>query len=583
MMSKPAKPGRFLLLLACLALAGVALWAGVKSGRSPGRPLPGTVTFNKHIAPVIFTQCSGCHRPGQPAPFSLLTYADVKKRARQIAEVTAKHYMPPWLPEPGYGKFVGERTLTPQQIDLIQQWVAEGASEGEASDLPPTPKWPDGWQLGKPDLVVTMPEPYLLQPEGKDVYRNFVVRTPNTETKYVRAIEFNPGNGRVVHHTFIRFDRTPESRRRDEQDPGPGFSGLHTPSSAEAPPGHFLSWQPGKRPSKGSDALAWTLAPGTDLVLQMHLQPSGKAESVQASVAFYFTGKPTTLLPFKLGLSSYAIDVPPDKSDYFFEEHFQLPVDVDVISVLPHAHYLAKELQGFATLPNGTRQWLFLIKNWDFNWQGDYEFVHPVPLPKGSVLTMHYVYDNSTNNVRNPNHPPQRVRYGLQASDEMGEMWLQVLAHNTNDLATLEKAYQPVVMRMALAYNQFMLEKDPRDARAHSELGKIAFFQGKNAEATGHFRAAMESQPDYDEPHYFLGLMARVQGRAPEARAEFETALRLNPQNYKAHGNLALMCMEQGNLNEAEQHFQSALRINPADTLARDNLAQILKAKARVQ
>jgi len=570
--------------LAVLAL-GVALRAKLKPLPSHGAYVaraPGTLTFNKEIAPIIFNKCSMCHRPGQAAPFNLLTYQDVQKHARQIAEVTARRYMPPWLPEPGCGEFIGDRTLTDEQLGLIQQWVAEGAKEG-ASDLPPTPKWPEGWQLGQPDLIVTMPQAYTLGPDGKDVNRNFVVPIPTTATKYVKAVEFQPGNRKIVHHAFIRFDRTPESRRLDEKDPEPGFGGLHTPASAEAPAGQFLSWQPGKVPARSSQDLAWTLEKGTDLVLQMHLQPTGKPEQIQSSVGFYFTDKPSSELPFKIGLRSLAIDIPASDPDYSFEENFQLPVDVDVLGVLPHAHYLGKELQGFATLPDGRKQWLFLIKQWDFNWQGEYQYVKPVALPKGSVLTMHYTYDNSTNNVRNPNHPPQRVRYGLQSTDEMGEMWLQVLAHTTNDLATLARSYQPVVMNQATAYNRFLLEKNPRDAKALNELGKISFFQGRKAEALTQFQAAIDAEPDYDEPHYFLGLMARLQGRGAEAKTEFQTALRLNADNSKAHGNLGLMFMEEGDLSRAEDHFRNALRINPSDTLARENLELVLKAQSNPQ
>ncbi len=573
-----------LLAMGAAIVAGALLLSGKLTTPNPRRPYvprrPGTLTFNKDVAPIVFGKCSGCHRPGQAAPFSLLTYEDVKKRAQQIGEVTAKRYMPPWLPEPGYGKFAGERTLTPGELGVIQQWVAEGARQGAASDLPALPRWRDGWQLGNPDLIVMMPELYTLGAEGKDVYRNFVIPIATTETKYVRAVELQPGNRRIVHHAFIRFDSTPESRRLDEKDPGPGFSGLHTPASAQAPEGQFLSWQPGKMLAPGSEDLAWTLEKGTDLVLQMHLQPTGKPELIQSSVGFYFCDKPTAKLPFKIGLSSLAIDIPAGKDDYFFEQYFQLPVDVDVLSVLPHAHYLARELQGFATLPDGTTQWLFLIKNWDFNWQGDYQYKTSVPLPKGSVLTMRYAYDNSTNNARNPNSPPQRVRYGLRSVDEMGEMWLQVLAHNTNDLAILRKSYQPVLIGQAAAYYDYLLAKDPRDAKAHNELGKISFLQGRLAEASVHFHTAMESQPDYDEPHYFLGLMARVGGKVPEAKAEFETALRLNPENFKAHGNLGLIFMGEGNLVEAEKHFRSALGINPKDTLSRENLDLLLKAKS---
>jgi tetratricopeptide (TPR) repeat protein len=535
----------------------------------------GTLTFNKDIAPVVFQHCATCHRPGQAAPFHLLTYDDVKKHAKDVVRVTASRYMPPWLLEPGHGEFIGERRLTADQIGLIRQWVEEGASEGAASDLPPAPQWAEGWLLGQPDLVLTMPQPYTLPAEGRDVYRNFVLPIPVDGRKYVRAVEFRPGNRKIVHHAFMYIDRTPQSRRLDEQDAEPGFGGMHTPSSAQAPDGHFLSWQPGKVPVPARPGLSWNLEKGSDLLLQVHMQPSGKPELLEASIGFYFTATPPTNTLFKIGLRSYAIDIPAGQTDYVLEDAYTLPVDAHVMAVLPHAHYLARQMRGFATLPDGTQRSLFLIKDWDFNWQGDYHYVKPVFLAKGTTLSMRFTYDNSTNNTRNPHHPPQRVKYGLQTTDEMGELWLQILPRNKADLALLSKDYQARAFRDALAYNEYALSLNPNDARAHTELGKVKFFQGKPAEAIPHLRAAMQIQPDYDEPHYFLGLLYRMQKQPAEAKAEFTVAVRLNPDNFKTHGNLGALAMEEGNMSEAAGHFQNALRLNPEDPLALDSLGVI--------
>jgi hypothetical protein len=382
----------------------VAVWSGQQDST---RTLPSAKpTFNKDIAPLIFNHCALCHRPGQAAPFSLLTYEDARRRANQIVEVTQRRYMPPWLPEPGHGQFAGERRLTAEQIDLLQQWAAVGAPEGDPSDLPPLPQWKDGWQLGVPDLVVKLPQPYHLRAAGRDVYRNFVIPIPSNAARYVEAVEFNPGNTRVVHHAFLQFDRTRQSRRLDERDAEPGFDGLHPPRGVETAAGHFLSWQPGKQAARNPMGLAWTLEKNADLVLQVHLQPSGKIEEVQPSVAFYFTDHPPTNRAFKVGLRFFDIDIPAGQSDYVLEQSYVLPVAVRLLALLPHAHYLAREMRVSAAFPDGNSQSLCWIRHWDINWQGDYRCREPVFLPKGTKLTMRYTYDNSTNNIRNPNHPP---------------------------------------------------------------------------------------------------------------------------------------------------------------------------------
>jgi Flp pilus assembly protein TadD len=540
----------------------------------------GTLTFNKDIAPIVFKQCAGCHRPGQSAPFSLLNYEEVKKRTKQIAEVTAKRIMPPWLPEPGYGEFADARLLSVTEIGKIGQWISEGAIEGEAKDLPEPPKWTEGWQLGEPDLVVKMPEAYTLAAEGKDVYRNFVIPIPLPIARYVKAAEFQPGNPKIVHHAFIRFDKTAQSRRLDEKDPEPGFSGIHTPETALSPEGHFMSWQPGKVPSKGSDDLAWTLEKGTDLVLQVHMQPSGKPETLQPAVGFYFTDKPAANAPLKIGLSSYAIDIPAGEKNYTIRDSYVLPVDMHILGVLPHAHYLGKECRGYATLPDGTKKWLLLIKNWDFNWQGDYRYVNPVFLPKGTTVVMEFTYDNSAENERNPNQPPKRVQYGLQSTDEMAELWLRILLRHPADAKAFSENYQFKVARDVIAYNEYLLRQDARDTKAHVKIAKALMTLGKPAEVLNHLRAAAAIDANDPETHYFLGILYRQQSKLAEAKAEFENVLRLDPDHSKAHGNLGLVLLTQGNLSGAEIHFQHALRLNPEDAVARECLEDIARARA---
>jgi len=564
---------------ATLGLGAAFAWHrfGTKGGDdSPERPL----TFHRDIAPLVYQHCAGCHHPGESAPFDLLTYNDVRKHAREIVEVTSQRVMPPWLPEPGYGDFVGERSLNTAEIQRLQRWVDQGTPEGNPGDAPPRPQWREGWQLGQPDLLIRLPEPYTLAAEGKDVYRNFVIPIPTTRQRYVRAVEFEPGNGRVVHHAFLYLDPTRDSRRRDEEDREPGFPGLHTPPSAQSPPGHFLSWQPGKVASLEKDELTWVLATNCDLVVQMHLRPSGKPERVQPSIGFYFSENAPTQVPYKFGLMKLDLDIPAGASNHLAREDYVLPVDVDLLRVLPHAHYLGRQLQATATLPDGTTRWLFRIPRWDFNWQGDYAYKKPLPLPKGTLISMLYSYDNSTNNVRNPNQPPQEVRYGVNSSDEMAELWLQVLPRGSNALATLEADQRPRVFTNSIAYNNYLLRLDPGNARAHTELGRALMFLNRLAEAEPHLRRAVELQPQADEARYALGLLLRMQNKLAESKAQFQAVLLLNPDHFKAYGNLGLILLEEGDLDGAQLQFEAVLRLSPGEEIAQSSLRQIAQLRA---
>jgi hypothetical protein len=358
---------------------------------------------------------------------------------------------------------------------------------------------------------------------------------------------------------------------------------MMTPSGVEMPEGHFLSWQPGKFPSQEPDGLSWLLEKGSDLVLQMHLRPSGKPEVLQSKVGLYFTDASPTNKCCRFFLTSLTFDIPPGSTNYVVKDDFVLPVDAQVLSVLPHAHYLCREMQGFATLPDGTKKWLILIKDWNFDWQGDYRYTSPVFLPKGTVLSMRYTYDNSTNNIRNPNNPPRRVTYGLQSTDEMSDLWLQLLPRNSADAETLTRSFMAKMQKVYVDYDEFLLRIDPNSVKAHTELAIALLAQGRGEEAEKHLRVAMRVNPQNDQPHYYLGVMFRQQHKFAEARQEFENALRLNPDNYKAHGNLGMILVEQGNAESAESHFRSALRINPDDSLARECLQELLKAKVSLE
>lgn len=540
-------------------------------------------TFTRDIAPIIFRNCSGCHRPGQSGPFSLLTYGDVAKRARQIVEVTTSRFMPPWLPEPGYGEFGDARRLEAKELELIRLWAAGGAPEGKPEDLPPLPLWSGEWQLGQPDLVVEVPEAYSLPAEGKDVYRNLVVPIPIAAKRFVRGLEFRPGNPKVVHHAFVDIDETRTSRRLAEREKPAGFEGMELPETAHMPGGQLLGWQPGQQPAFSPPGLAWELKAGTDLVLQLHLHPSGKVETVRPQVGFYFTDQAPTNMAYRVKLENWKLDIPPGVADYRVEQSYVLPIDVSLLRILPHAHYLGKEMQVHALLPDGTKQWLIYIRNWDINWQGDYGYQKPVELPKGTRLVMNFSYDNSAANPRNPNHPPQRVKYGLQSTDEMAACSLQVLPKHPAQRNELAKDFYLYYARVSLDYSEFTLRSDPRDAVAHTKAARSLIALGDVAAAQQHLGDAIRAKPDFDKAYYDLGMIWFSQNRMKEAEAAFKGVVRLNPDDAQAHGNLGIICLRDGRLKQAEQYFRTALRLNPDDTVARQNLERLVRSKSADQ
>ena len=290
-------------------------------GAEPGQiarvgadPRVGLLTFTKDIAPIVWARCATCHRPGEIGPFSLITYDDVRRHATQIAAVTARRVMPPWKPAPGRGSFQNERRLSDAELDAIQTWIAAGAPEGEAADLPALPlplreaQRERAWQLGTPDLIVTMPAPYTVAADGADVFRTFVIPIPVAAARYVRALEFHPGNARVVHHANLGVDRTRSSRALDARDPEPGYSGSME-RDARYPEGQLLGWTPGQAAHAVPDGTQWRLEPGSDLVVQLHLQPTGKRESLQVTAGFYFTDVAPTRSPIGLRLGSETIDI----------------------------------------------------------------------------------------------------------------------------------------------------------------------------------------------------------------------------------------------------------------------------------
>ena len=374
-------------------------------------------TFDRDIAPVLYKNCAMCHRPGEVAPFSLLTYNDTAKRAKQIARVTEERIMPPWKAEAGFGEFANDRHLTAEQVALFKDWSEAGTPEGDGADLPAAPHFTDGWSLGEPDVVLEPDEDYPLAAEGADIYRCFVIPTKFTEDHYIGALEVRPGNRKVVHHVIVHFDTTGAARELDARDPGPGytsFGGVGFRSS-----GMIGGWAPGILPTFLPEGIGRLVPSGADLVVQVHYHRSGKPETDRTKVGLYFTRGTVDKKVRAWPLAKLALRIPPGDSNYVANASTTVPHDVTAYRVTPHMHLLGKDMKLTATLPDGRVLPLVHVSNWDFNWQTSYQFATPLQLPAGTRVDLEAHYDNSAGNPLNPNNPPKIVRWGEQTTDEM--------------------------------------------------------------------------------------------------------------------------------------------------------------------
>lgn len=398
----------------------------------------GPITFCKHIAPILWENCTSCHRPGEVGPFSLLTYQDAVKRAKFLKEITHDRRMPPWKPEPSLVGFHDERRLSDEQLAIISQWVATGAAEGDPNDLPERPTFPTGWHLGEPDLILQMSEPYSVPADGPDVNRCFVIPTSLTEDRMVSAVEFRPGNRSVVHHSIMFLDASGAARELDRQDDQPGYRSFG--GAGVKPTGGLGAWLPGTVTRHLPDGMAKYIKKGSDLVLQVHYHPTGKAETDQSSVGIYFAKTPTEKIVTGIAVTQPALRLPAGRARCDVKTRCEpLPVDVNVLGISPHMHDLGREFKVSARLPGGEYVPLIWIKDWDFKWQGTYQFSKPVRLPKGTVICLHAVYDNSAENPKNPHKPPREVTWGEQATDEMCLCGIQVFTDKPSDLVAISK------------------------------------------------------------------------------------------------------------------------------------------------
>jgi Copper type II ascorbate-dependent monooxygenase, C-terminal domain len=402
-----------------LAALGVVSAVGPAAGGEPkGEPGARTPTYALEVSRIVQKHCQECHRKGQVGPFPLETYEQARKRAGDIAAVTAERSMPPWKAVTGFGKkFQHDRSLAPADIATLAAWARADAPLGDPADLPPPASFAEGWALGAPDLVLEIPEPYSIPATGGDIYRCFVLATSLPTDVYISAIEYRPDNRRVVHHMLGWVDVSGAARKKDAGDPGPGYSCFAGPEVQYH--GDFGGWSVGRDPARLPDGVGYSLPRGADVILQIHYHPNGKPETDRSRIGLHLARTPikqTVHRPFAYNAGLLLL---PGKSNIEVKASWTVPVDLVALAVTPHMHKIGRDMAMMVTYPDGRSDDLIKIADWDFGWQNTYFFETPLDLPKGSVLKVVAHYDNSSSNPHNPNKPPKLVMWGPATTDEM--------------------------------------------------------------------------------------------------------------------------------------------------------------------
>ncbi len=556
---------------------------------------PEKPTWRTQIAPIVYARCTTCHHTGGSGPFPLTTYADVKRYASVIAPAVESRYMPPWLPSPGHGDLADSRRLSDSELALIRQWIAAGTLEGDGP-IPTPPVYNADWQLGPPDLVLETDRAVDVPATGTDLFLNVILPNPASGTHWVRAMEIKPGSPRIVHHANVLIDRTASLRRAHLSDWQLGIPGMDINVDSGDnfdPDSHFLFWKPDSTALIEPEGMPWRLDERNDLVLNLHLKPSGKEESTRVRIGLYFTDKPATRHPMLLQLQhDAALDIPPGNASFPIEDSLKLLVAVDVLGIYPHAHYLCKRMEAWATLPSGQRHDLVLISDWDINRQSVYRLAHPLALPAGSVLHMRYVYDNSAANPRNPHTPPIRVRAGNRSEDEMGHFWLQVLPKPSTTMTETQARES-----LERAWMESVLRKSPQDPIALYNLASLDLAEGKPAAAADRYRKLLAEKPAGANPDprtlTALGSALEAAGDLQAAQAQFRTARSADPTYADATFDLAALDLRlatatdsapsaEANLAESESLFLSFLAAHPSDSEAEHQLSLLYATEGRL-
>jgi hypothetical protein len=386
-------------MLSAVFCAGLMI-AASKGDASQGAKV--TVTFSKDVAPIFYKRCAECHRAGSYAPMSLMTYKEVRPWAKAIREKVLTRQMPPWHADPNYGEWQNDRRLTEQEIKTIVDWVDQGAKEGDPKDLPPEPKFAEGWQIGQPDVIFHMPTEFTVPADGVVPYQYFSVPTNFKEDKYVVAMEARAGNPEVVHHIVI-YVREPGSQRPKRVDIGTGLLG---------------ALSPGMTPFIAAPGTAKLIKAGSTLVFQMHYNPSGRQAKDRSYVGLKFAKGPVNKIITTTAAYDMNFVIPPGAPNHEVRAVYEFEQDAHIVSFMPHMHLRGKDITYRAIYPDGRSEILLSIPRYDFNWQVYYYPKKPLYMPKGTKIEAIAHYDNSAKNPLNPD-PTREVRFGEQTWEEM--------------------------------------------------------------------------------------------------------------------------------------------------------------------
>lgn len=438
---------RICTLVLCAAMALCA--ADVPKQASP--------TYSKDVAAIMNQRCVECHRTGEIGPMPLTSYKEVRPFARAIRDVIAEGKMPPWFADPHVGKFSNDRRLTEEQKRTLLQWVSAGAPEGNPKDLPPAPKFVEGWQIGKPDVVFNIPQPFTVPAEGVVDYQYVTVPTNFTEDKWVSAAEVRPGDHTVVHHV-IAFVLPSEEESRAARERAQQAASSGTPQTnrersrfgtmcEQARPDAemmkkmlerirsgkqpreqgplLVGWAPGLQPEIMEPGSAKLLKAGSRLLFQLHYTPNGKSAVVDKDtrIGLVFSKTPVTRVVHTVGISNMRIKIPPEDPNYEAQSCFTFNRDVTLVDMMPHMHYRGKDMTYVATYPDGRKETLLSVPNYDFSWQLGYILTQSKTLPAGTKIECTAHFDNSARNKYNPD-PTKEVRWGDQTWEEMLIGWV---------------------------------------------------------------------------------------------------------------------------------------------------------------
>ncbi|BBM83725.1 redoxin domain-containing protein [Candidatus Uabimicrobium amorphum] len=509
------------------------------------------VTYTRNIEPILRANCIECHQPQGIAPFSLTTYKDTKRRARMVSYVTRNRIMPPWRAKAGHGNFRDEHILGDRQIAMLKKWAKSGRKKGAPQDAMPEVKTTaQKWRLGKPDKVITMPQEFSVPAEGEDIYRYFVIPNVFQEDQIITGLDFRPGDPQVVHHVIYYADYSGKARKADDNDPKPGFSVFGTGGFMEANNEAYPlgGWAPGGAPYTLPPGYGIYLPKGQDIVLEIHYHLTGKATTDKSSLAVYFAKKPVDKFVDGIMMGTQNVDIPANKSDYWRHVSMEVPADMQLLDISPHMHYIGKEAKAVVTFPDGKKQSLLYVDDWDIRWQSNYVFREPVKIPAGSRIDTWFRYDNSADNAANPHSPPKNIKWGWQSNDEMCEMYFTIIAAD-KDKAKIQRA----------AYASWLRSADPNAQKStmttEEIIDKLTTVSSWSAKGEKVFEMALTSP----QAEKIITLMSQRASKSNSANI------------YSNYGALLAIMMfystdesEQYALwMEADKAFNKALKLDP--------------------